>query len=171
MQAEATRQEDKPVTPDALVVEEEIAVPEAEPVPEIILVKQVPVKRALTGTLALRDLELIPSHLSGHRSIMPANLPFKLRVTLDLRQVETVPDIRLAYIATIYGRQLGAHQRQKLGEAQDSISAKDEMAIEVEGIVSSPGFYRLEVAVVLCHENTSVPGLIAVIQGGPLHFY
>jgi len=198
MQAEVAWQDEEPVVADAIVGEEIVAETHHETLLEpqpylppsqeanvvwttinrltesasvVTPAKRLTAKRTLSGTLYLRDLEMITTHPYEHSSIVRSNHPFKLRVTLDFRQIETAPEAELTYQAIIYGRQLGARQREKMGEARGSINTANDAAVEVEGIVNSPGFYRLEVIVTLFQANTTIPGLIAMIEGGPLHFY
>lgn len=142
-----------------------------EPGPTLILVRSTVPRRVLAGTLSLRELKLMTSHPYEHTSIVRHNQPFRLSVTLDARQIVAAPEARPVYEAIIYGRQISTSQRQKMGEARGNISIANDVAVEVEGIANSPGFYRLEVMVTLFEANASTPGLIAMIEGGPLNFY
>lgn len=128
--------------------------------------------KELTGVLHVRGLEMITDHPYEHRSIVRSNRTFKLRVTLDCRQViSSGASTLLNYHVSIYGRQLSADRHQKIGEAQGKIRVGEETPVQVEGVVNTQGFYRLKVTVALFRGLVSVPELIGMIEGGPLQFY
>lgn len=128
----------------------------------------------LSGMLRLRNLEFITNDAYAHRSILPVQKRFALRVTLDCRRVVREHKAPLSYSLTLYGLPFGTSDRVTLGKAQGHITPEEEAVLEVEGTATTPGIYRLLLIAMLAQEQVSgrsTPDLLASIEGGPLQFF
>ena len=133
-----------------------------------------PLAHRLSGLLRLRNLEFITNDTYAHRSVLPAQKRFALRVTLDFRRVTWEHTAPLAYSLTLYGLPFGTSDRVTLGKAQGQITPEEAISLEVEGIAYTPGIYHLLLIAMLAQEQVSgrsAPDLLASIEGGPLQFF
>ncbi len=133
-----------------------------------------PLAHRLSGMLRLGNLEFITNDAYAHRSVLPAQKRFALRVTLDFRRVAWEHKAPLAYSLALYGLPLGTSDRVTLGKAQGHLTPEEEAVLEVQGIATTPGIYRLLLSATLTREPASdrpAPDLLASIEGGPLQFF
>lgn len=146
---------------------------ESEPVESVESANPVAHHR-LSGMLRLGNLEFITNNAYAHRSVLPAQKRFALRVTLDFRRVTREHKAPLAYSLALYGLAFGTSDRVMLGKAQGHITPEEEAVLEVEGVANTPGIYRLLLIAMLAQEQVSgrsAPDLLASIEGGPLQFF
>ena len=123
----------------------------------------------LTGTLQLRELEIIGVASGSSRRILAINDPFSVRLTLDLTGLQMPGDTPLNYKASLYGKSRG-NPGLLLGEAQGTIIPADTVTIKVEeNTLPEEGFYHLAATVIVglpTMELSVRPGTTTVIDGG-----
>lgn len=106
-----------------------------------------------TYVLHLRELETLPRGANRPRSILPAEQPFDVRLTLDLTNVADSLDNSLFYDIVITAKRLEDQTRHIIGEAHGIAASTESTTITVEGRAISEGTYRLAAEVVLKTAN------------------
>jgi len=129
----------------------------------------------LTGTLRLREIELISAESNSPSRLLPSDKPFHIRLTLDLADLQVPNNTALNYKASIYGKGRGKGSYSGLaGEVQGTIIPDDLVTINVEGNTLPDGIYQLVAIVILGLPEmklTPKPGTTAMIDGGQVHIY
>lgn len=139
-------------------------------------------KPRLTGTLRLREMEMIGVESGSTRKTLTHDEPFEVCLTLDLTELQVPGNTPLSYKASIYGKDLngrsdlvlgerwGSRSGVVLGKAQGTILPTDIVTIKVaENRLPKKGIYRLAATVVLGLPGMKPrvrPGTTAVVDGG-----
>jgi hypothetical protein len=126
------------------------------------------------NVLHLREIETVLYDALVPRHILPFDLPFGVRLTLDLTDMAIPDEILLNYTATIYGRRLGNRTRQTLGEMQGTLIPTDKIRLIVRGTGLERGVYCVEATVsVRLPAGESLPpaDVTARMKGDPIHIY
>lgn len=128
----------------------------------------------LGDTLHIRELEILPADTNSPRRVFHHDLPFSVRLTLDLTDLALPTDEALEYTAAIYAKDLGVGSRQTVSEARNTIRPKDQLTVFVPSSPLSPGTYRMEAAVTLTRPSAESPeqrDLKTHLEGGIIQIY
>ncbi len=152
--------------------------PEAEPsdnMPSVTTVSEPLTSNTVSGSLRLREIELIRAESSSSSRLLPSDKPFDVRLTLDFADLKVPGNTMLNYKASIYGKGRGTGSYSGLaGEVQGTIIPNDLVTINVEGNALPDGFYQLAAIVILGlpdNELTPNSGTTAMIDGGHVQIY
>jgi hypothetical protein len=118
--------------------------------------------------LRLREVRAVPMAVGQPRTIVDADQPFVVRLTLDLEGEGGALE-NAGFMATVFAKRLGGGSRQRLGEAQGHLG-RDASTIEIPTDGLPAGSYRLEAAVQVGDEpSRGMPGSAAVVEGTVVH--
>lgn len=127
-------------------------------------------KAGLTGTLHLRDMEILGVDPGSSPRTLIHNKPFDTRLTLDLTELQVPGNTPLNYNASIFGK--SSRTGLILGEVQGTITPTDTITIKVEGNTPlEKGTYQLVATVIVGLPTMKLrirPGTTAVIDGGQI---
>ena len=129
----------------------------------------------LTGTLHLREIELIRAESNSPSRLLPSDKPFDVRLTLDLKDLQIPDNTTISYKASIYGKGRGKGSYSGLaGEVQGTIIPENLVTINVEGNILPDGIYQLAAMVILGLPNmklTPHSGATAMIDVSHVQIY
>ena len=129
----------------------------------------------LTGTLHLREIELIRAESNSPSRLLPSDKPFDVRLTLDLKDLQISDNTTISYKASIYGKGRGKGSYSGLaGEVQGTIIPENLVTINVEGNILPDGIYQLAAMVILGLPNmklTPNSGATAMIDVSHVQIY
>jgi hypothetical protein len=122
-----------------------------------------------TGTVRLKELEIVPAASEQPGMMVTAGEPFAVRIGLDLGGVDG-SERTLEYNATFSAKPLGGGPRQVLGELSGKAVAGEATTLAVRSPGLLAGTYQLEVVVGAGAVGAARPDLLAAhLQGSLLH--
>jgi hypothetical protein len=162
---------------DFLVQHAGLRHPPPEPVPPVAMTVEPTISTVitnLTGTLRLRNAEIVAVDAGSPPEAVRVGRPFNVLVTLDLGDVTAPSNATLAFIVYLYAKTLGRGTRQIVAEAHGTLSNSDTITVPVRGTTLTQGLYLLKVIVTLALQSvepSAAPDLIAVEEIGLLQIY
>lgn len=129
----------------------------------------------ITNQIHIAELEPRYADSSGVlRKSIQENIPFNVRITLDLSDTNLPTDAPINYLATIYAKKVGTGVRQTLGTSQGNFMTADQVIIDIGVKPLTRGSYRMDAVLTLSLSETestpkTIPG--AVSEGTVIHIY
>jgi hypothetical protein len=114
--------------------------------------------------------ELAPIRDGQRSSILSANEPIAVRLTMRIKPVGTPIHDALDFSATIVARSFGGHDRSPLGITNGTVRSSDPVSVEMVGPALLANLYRLVAAVDIYPANHSPeePPLSRMLASGDL---
>ena len=122
------------------------------------------------GKAHLTKLEVIPTTGAVARHLLHGGQPFEARLTVDFSQVAIPENQSLAFVATIYARDMSDTSQQVIGKRHGAVTPTNETTIPVPDLTLPTGVYRLEAAVELSWLSQE-PYLQVMLEGNLLQVY